>query len=313
MHVLLVEDSPTLRREISQYILNAGHTVTVANDGETAVQVMELGGADLIICDIEMPGLDGYETVSIIRESLGEFWVPIIFLTKLNKVSDFLAGLEVGADDYLIKPVNQKVLHAKMKVLERFIIMQQRLNEALNTHEQVEKFDRLTHVYNIEPFQEIAKLQWSIQARQSKPISILAIGIDHYEEYKTHYGKEKASICLQKVATQLSSSIHRPGDFVGKLTEDYFVVLLPDTTKSGAEKVSERMCLAIESLLIEHKKSRVFGVVSISIGGYSALNLKDNELEKTVNRAKDNLEITLQEAGNTFLVNQSHNMELSNI
>lgn len=309
MNVLLVEDSQTLQKELAGYITNADHKVTIAKDGETAVQMMELKGADLIICDIEMPGLNGYETVSIIREALGEYWVPIIFLTKRNTVEDFLQGIEVGADDYIIKPINEKVLHAKLKIMERFIIMQQQLNEALNAHEKSQKFDPLTQVYSKGHFLELAKLQWKILARQQQTASILVIEIDYITEFEQEYESEATDSCIQKVAQKLSASIHRPGDFVGRIDKGQFVVMLPETSKSGSERVAERVLSHVESLNIEHKKSRVLGVVSVSIGGQSIINLKENPLADAIQVAHQNLEKVQQESGNDFDISKKSNLK----
>ncbi len=296
---MLVEDSPTLQLEISNYIKNAGHSVTVANDGETAVQLIELSGADLVICDVEMPGLDGYETVSIIREFLGEQWLPIIFITKRDSVEDFVAGFEVGADDYLVKPVNEKILHAKLRVMERFMLMQQQLNEARNTPEEAAKFDQLTHVYSSDHFLDLALLHWSILSRQSLPVSLLMIDIDYFKSFQQHCGEQASSDCLKKVAKAITASVHRPGDFAGRITEDDFILMLPDTNESGAEKVAKRICLAVEDLNIEHKKSRVLGVVSVSVGVVSSVNLKHYSLDDNIEAATNALQLA-SEKGNIF-------------
>ena len=302
MHVLLVEDSQTLQNELSSYILNAGYEVTAAKDGETAVQIMELNSIDLIICDVEMPGLNGYETVSIIREALGEYWLPILFLTKRNTVADFLKGIEVGADDYLLKPINEKVLHAKMKVMERFIIMQQQLNEALNAHEKAKKFDPLTQVYSKTHFNDLAKLQWNVLARQKQPASILVIAIDYLQEHTEFYDEKATDAVIRSVAHKIRTAIHRPGDFVGRIEQNLFVMMLPETSKSGCEKVSERIVESVESLNIEHKKSRALGVASVSVGGQSVINLKTNQLSDAIKVAQHNLATVQAANGHDYLV-----------
>ncbi len=300
MNVMLVEDSPTLQLEISKYVKNAGHTITVANNGETAVQLMELSGADLIFCDIEMPGLDGYETVSIMREFLGEQWVPIIFITKRDSIEDFIAGFDVGADDYLVKPVVEKILHAKLRVMERFILMQQQLNEARNAPEEASKFDKLTHVYSSDHFLDLALLHWSILSRQSLSVSLLMIDIDYFTAYQEFYGEQASFDCLKNVAKAVTASVHRPGDFVGRITEESFILMLPDTSESGAEKVAERICTSVEALNIEHKKSRVLGVVSVSIGVSTSLNLKKFSLDNNIKAASSALQIASSDKGNCF-------------
>ncbi len=300
MNIMLVEDSPTLQQQISNDIKSAGHAITVVSNGETAVQLMELSGADLIICDVEMPGLDGYETVSIIREYLGEQWVPIIFITKRGRLEDFIAGFEAGADDYLVKPVIKQILHAKLRVMERFILMQQQLNEARNTPEEATKFDKLTHVYSSDHFFDLAMLHWSILSRQMQPASLLIIDIDYFESYQEYYAEQASLNCLKSVAKAIMASVHRPGDFVGRITEDDFILMLPDTDEEGAAKVAERICLAVEALNIEHKSSRVLGVVSVSIGVATSINLKTFNLDKNIQAASHALQRASDGKGNCF-------------
>lgn len=300
MKVLLVEDSPTLQVEISSYIKNAGHMLTVASNGETAVQLMELSGADLIICDIEMPGLNGLETVSIIRDFLGEQWIPIIFISKHDSVEDFLAGFEVGADDYLVKPVNEQILHAKMRVMERFMHMQQQLNEARNAPEEATKFDKLTHVYSSDHFFDLALLHWSILSRQSLTVSLLMIKIDYFKDYLNYYGEMLTQKCFKRVAQAISATVLRPGDFVGRITEDELILMLPDTGKAGSEKVAERICHSIEALNLEHKLSRVLGVVTVSIGVATTSNLKKYTLDSTIEEASKALTKASCNRGNCY-------------
>ena len=313
MRVLLVEDDPVLRKEISQYIINAGHKVTIAEDGETAVQMVELNGTDLIICDIGMPGLNGYETVSIIREELAEHWIPIIFLTKRNKLEDYLKGFEVGADDYLIKPVHEKVLTAKMNVMERFIIMQQQLSEALDSPEESQMYDEQTLVYNKTYFENLASLQWSILSRQNHSASILIITIDGLNLYEEKYGSDITSKTIQQVARALSSVTHRPGDFVGRLPDNRFVIMLPESSKMGAEKVSIRIQQSVEALQIENKTSRVLGVISASIGGVCSLDLKKYTLEQTCDAALINLQTLIADNANAYLVTEQTSNRLNNL
>ncbi len=313
MKVMLVEDDPVLQVKLSSYIENMGYSITLAHDGETAVQLMELTGADLIICDVEMPGLDGFETVSIIRDYLDDLWVPIIFLTKNSDPEDLLTGFEVGSDDFIVKPVNERILHARMQVMERFIIMQQQLNEALILNEELLKVDRVTQVYSTNYFFDLARLQWSILERQKLPASLMNISIDNFDSYKDFYGEEASRDALKIVADVINSTIQRPCDFVGKMNDEHFVLMLPDTGSKGAEKVAEAICNAVESLNIEHKHSRTLGVMSVSIGISSAANLSLKPLNKVVDAAACALAIAQDNKDHCFEVIKSSSMKTSGV
>ena len=99
MKILLVEDSATLRHAMCQYISEAGHMPVIAHSGEEALQLLEDTPVDLIIMDVEMPGLNGFETTRLIREWLGSHWVPIIFVTGKNEDESYQEGIEAGGDD----------------------------------------------------------------------------------------------------------------------------------------------------------------------------------------------------------------------
>ena len=289
MKVLLIEDSQTLQFQMTKFIEEFGHQVIVANSGETAIQLIEQAGADLIICDIEMPGLSGFETVPIIREFLGERWVPIIMMTGRESVEDCVKGLSVGADDYLVKPVTKELLHAKIKVMERFMVMQTQIDQLKNQPKEPSQFDSLTHVYSHHYFNELAEMQWAILSRQRLSATLLIIDIDYFSAYSDYYGREEAEECLKQVANVLHSETHRPGDFVGRLDRDDFIVMLPDTDNQGAKQVVSKIMKQIEGLNIEHKRSKVMGTVSVSVGGATCQNTSNCRFEKTLNLAFDSL------------------------
>jgi diguanylate cyclase (GGDEF)-like protein len=313
MNILLIDDSPTIQQELASYVKNAGHSITLAKDGETAVQMMEMKGADLVICDVEMPGLNGFETVSIIRDSMRESWVPIIIISKRDDIEDLLEGYDVGADDYLIKPVDERLFQAKIKVMERFINTQQQLNEIRNLPKELQMFDALTQVYNFNHFIDRAQLHWSIMARQMLSASVLIIRLDYFKEYQEYYESEAAKTCLQSVASCISKSLSRSTDFVGRMFENDFIVLLPDTGKSGSEKIAERLCLAVESLNIENKPSRVLGVVSVTIGIATTSQLKNFSLDTCVDAASRTLETTGQDDGNLYKLEKLGTLKVSGV
>jgi diguanylate cyclase (GGDEF)-like protein len=313
MNILLVDDSPTIQQELSNYAKNAGHSITLAKDGETAVQIMEMQGADLVICDVEMPGLNGFETVSIIRDSLGEDWVPIIIISRREELADLLQGYDVGADDYLVKPVDERLFNAKIKVMERFIGTQQRLIEIKNTPKELQMFDALTQVYNPNHFIDRARLHWSILARQMLSASVLLIRIDYYKQYQQHYEHEASKACYQSVAKCITKTLNRSTDFVGRMLENDFIVLLPDTGKTGSEKVAERICLAVEALNIENKPSRVLGVVSVTIGIATTSQLKTFSLETCIDAASRTLEKTPIDDGNLYKLEKLGTLKVSGV
>jgi diguanylate cyclase (GGDEF)-like protein len=286
VNILLIEDSKTLRKLIGSYIESAGHTLLKAESGEIAMQVLEDNTVDLIVTDVDMPGLGGFETVQLMREILGEHWMPIIILTSRNDDADFKEGFEAGADDYLIKPVREVVLHSKIHVMERFITMRNELEETINAPKPPTQFDPLTRCYTDLAFKEMATLQWRVLARREEPACFIMVSIDFNQEYRDRYGPEKAERCTVAVARAIRHSVHRPNDFVGRLDDNIFVVMLPYTIELGANVVAQRISSDVDALNIEHKVSPKSGGVSVTVSGMLSLFVAEHNLEDNVERLR---------------------------
>ncbi len=127
-HVLVVDDTPTNRQILSVFLKKMGHSVDVAVDGADAVAKFAAQPYDLVIMDVMMPVMDGYEATRRIKAMCGERWVPIVFLSALDKDENLVAGLEAGGDDYLPKPVNFVVLEAKLRSLIRALGLRRELD-----------------------------------------------------------------------------------------------------------------------------------------------------------------------------------------
>lgn len=313
LKVLLIEDSLTLQYELIQNLEEFGAEVIATRSGETALQLLDVHPIELVICDIDMPGLNGLETVPIIREHFCQRWVPIFFITGRDSVDDFVKGFEAGADDYLVKPVNKAVLHAKLRVMQKFISMQNEKKLLQNETERLSRKDFLTQSYTKTHFYELAHLQWAILRRQNFAVSFLLIVIDQYTDYQDYYDEVRAKLLLTNVAATIQNTIQRPGDFIGRHDDNEFIVMLPDTGLSGAVKVASKMCKNVESLAIEHKKSQISGVVTVSIGGGVCTNLSEYHLEDTIDIAAKALESTQEVSGNSFTINKLHSSEAEQI
>ena len=280
MKILLIEDSKTLRRIIGGYVESAGHVLVTADTGEIALQLLETEQFDLILSDVDMPGLGGFDTVRLIREMLGEHWIPIIFITSRDDDADFIEGFEAGSDDYIVKPIREVFLQAKIRVMERFINMQNKLHELIIQPAPPQQFDALTSCYNSHSFLHLAEIQWSVLARRNEPVCLMLVDIDYFSAYREFYGAKKGDLALKTVAKAVKQSALRPNDFVGRMNKNDFMIMLPATDEKGATKVANRMVTVIESQHIEHRKSPLSGVVSVSISGiathsFDTVSLKD--------------------------------------
>lgn len=267
MKILLAEDSATLRAVMVNHIEMEGHEAVTASSGEEALQILETLSVDMVIMDVEMPGLDGFETTRLIRESLGSFWIPIIFVTGKSDDKSLEEGIAAGGDDYLIKPVSSVILHAKIRAMERISAMRDEMRGLNMELMELSQRDGLTGLYNRRAFDEKASEQWSIAARNKEPLAVLLLDVDHFKLYNDCYGHMPGDECLRKIAKTLQLCFNRPGDIVARYGGEEFIVLLPNTGKSGAEHVAEQLRVTIEELQIKHKESLTSRYVTVSIGG----------------------------------------------
>lgn len=285
MKILLVEDSATLRHAMSQYIIDAGHTPLMAESGVQALQLLEDNPVDMIIMDVEMPGLNGFETTSLIREWLGDHWIPIIFVTGMSDDEDYRQGIEAGGDDYLIKPVSKMIITAKIRAMERITEMRDQLNQLNRELEAISQLDSLTQVFNRRTFNEQAQKQWLLASRQDTCISALMIDVDHFKLYNDHYGHPAGDKCLQEITDAISQCLHRPYDLLGRYGGEEFVVLLPDTDKPGIAKVSNSILQSVARKGLKHEVSPTAETVTVSIGGACCLQTSGHSLEGLIKAA----------------------------
>lgn len=304
MNILIVEDSATLRHAMCQYIRNAGHTPIVANNGEEALQMFDARRVDMIVMDVEMPGLDGFETTRLIREWLekDDLWLPIIFVTGKNEEEDLRKGIDVGGDDYLIKPVSETILLAKIRAMERIITMRdelQRLNQSLV---ELSERDSLTHLFNRRTFDDRAENAWKQAARNHEALAILIMDIDHFKLYNDCYGHIAGDDCIVKVADAIVQSLGRPGDIVARYGGEEFIAVLTDTREDGAYHVAERIRQNVAALNIRHRESPTSTHITVSIGGAVINHTAGTHLRDQINAADKALYSSKQAGRNRVTV-----------
>jgi len=137
LKVLVVDDTATNRQLLQVFLRKLGCNVLTAENGALAVEAFQRESPDLILMDVMMPVMDGYEATRRIKALAGTQWVPIVFLSALDKDENLVAGLEAGGDDYLAKPVNFVVLNAKLRSLARTLVLQRSLDETRRHSEAI--------------------------------------------------------------------------------------------------------------------------------------------------------------------------------
>lgn len=273
MKALVIEDTATSQAVICHLLERLGIQPVQARDGLAGIASFEREQPDLVLLDIILPGIDGFEVARRIRamEKPGE-WTPIIFLTALTKDEDLERGIESGGDDYLLKPVSEVVLGAKVRAMRRIIEMRHsllllthKLDSANRELTRLSAVDGLTGIANRRQFDEALLREWRRCLRAREPLSLLMVDVDFFKQYNDGYGHQAGDECLRTVAETLQGKLRRPADIVARYGGEEFAAILPDTGPEGAMQVAETMRLAVRELGVEHEGS-AFGVITASIG-----------------------------------------------
>jgi len=292
MKILVIEDSKISLKILCDHIQKMDFSPIPAETGTMGVDLFLKERPDLVLLDIIMPDLDGYEVARQIRqlEIPGE-WTPIIFLSSLNKDQDIEAGIAAGGDDYLLKPISGIVLAAKIRAMQRIIQMRQsllvltrKLDSANQELKRLTSLDGLTGIPNRRHFDSVLLREWRRAMRTGEELSILMCDIDFFKQYNDTYGHQNGDECLRQIAQTLTHAMDRGGDLVARYGGEEFIAVLPATSLSGASFVAEQMRKAISQLNIAHPGTP-FSMVTASFGVASAVAMPETDPQDLVGAA----------------------------
>lgn len=273
MKALVIDDTLISLTLVSHQLRRMGIEPLVAQDGAAGIELFKQHRPDLILLDVVMPGLNGYEVAKRIRqlERDGD-WTPIIFLSARTSDEDLERGFAVGGDDYLIKPISEVVLTAKVRSMQRIaqmryslVVLTRRLDEANRELTRLSAVDGMTGIANRRQFDEFLGREWARGTRHETEISVLMCDVDFFKQYNDLYGHQAGDECLRVVAQTLAARVKRPTDLVARYGGEEFVVILPDTGVDGARQLAEAIRGDVERLAIAHSEGRG-GVVTLSLG-----------------------------------------------
>lgn len=257
--VLIVDDTPTNIQILAQ-ALKYDYTIQTATNGPAALSLLqEADKPDLILLDIKMPVMDGYEVCRRIKQDPETWHIPVIFVTALDQFKDQQKGFDLGAVDYITKPFGVPLVIARVKVHIRLKLKSEML-------EKLAFLDGLTDIPNRRGLEETFTKEWGRAKRTGTPLSALMIDVDCFKAFNDHYGHGAGDECLRRVAQILERGLMRPGDFIGRYGGEEFSVILPDCDTAGAALVAENLRARVAALKISHAHSAAADSVTISIG-----------------------------------------------
>ncbi len=266
MQVLIVDDSSLVRKSLARIIDELGHIAFTVASGKEAIDYCMKQEPDLMLIDVEMPGLSGIETTHRVRTLSCGKWFPIIFLSGNMKPDTYYKAIEAGGDDYITKPIDSIIIKAKLLAMSRIAEMRRELKLANEKLHDLAHHDHLTGITNRLGFVERFDMEWQRAKREKKPLSIIMLDIDHFKQFNDHYGHGAGDDCLAKVAGAMEKKIQPLGNCLARYGGEEFVVTLADTEVEEAVKVSEELLDVVRSLNIKHEYSSAANVVTISVG-----------------------------------------------
>jgi len=288
--LLLVDDQAINIRMLHQ-IFQADYDVFSATSGEQALAFCEGRQPDLILLDIVMPGMDGYEVCRRLKSNPLTAAIPVIFVTAHSESSEEEMGLAVGAVDFISKSASVNVVKARVKT--HLTLKYQA--DLLRAHALI---DGLTGVANRRYFDEVLAAEWRRCVRSALPLSLILIDIDFFKRFNDHYGHQAGDACLQQVALCIKATLSRSHDLLARYGGEEFACILPETALEGAEQKAQAMQAAVRALAIPHATSDVAGgVVTISLGVVAVRTAKHEDDATDLIGAADSLLYEAKHAG----------------
>ena len=268
MKVLLVEDSLASLQVTQKFVESAGHSVVTARDGEQGILKFLAHKPDLVLLDVNMPVMDGYQCAQHIRQNCQQdnFWIPIIFLSADVSEDAIVKGIDAGGDDYLPKPITQRVLNAKLLAMARIADMRKKLEETSADLKRLSSIDGLTQLYNRRHFDQTLEREWSRSNRTKDPLSLILCDIDHFKAFNDNYGHVAGDNALIETSKAIMDTLQRPIDMPARYGGEEFAVILPSTPAVGAMIVAEQLRTAMDRLAMAHDFSKAANIVTMSIG-----------------------------------------------
>ncbi|WP_095982635.1 diguanylate cyclase [Melittangium boletus] len=273
--ILLVDDDPANIQHVREGLAGPGYRFREAHDGTEALRSLRESRPDLIVMDVEMPRLGGVEVCRIIKANSGEGgfgFIPIILVTA-RQAAGKVEGLELGADDYLVKPFDMMELSARVKSMLRLKVLQDALveknreldfknreldranKELAQKREELlnlTRIDALTGLYNRRYFEERLNEEFARSSRYRSPLSLVMMDIDHFKRLNDTYGHPFGDEVLRSVAKAVRGRL-REVDFVARYGGEELIALLPETGTKEALGACERIREAIASVRLEHR------------------------------------------------------------
>ena len=270
--VLVVDDIALNRKLQKTYLREVGYQVVLAEDGIDALRRVREESPDLILLDVMMPKMDGFQVCRHIKNNNRTKFTPVILVTALNEIEAKIKGIEAGADDFISKPFNKLELLARVKSLLRIKHLNKELQSKINQLENAQKklkklaiTDGLTGAFNYRFFKEQLAKELIRADRHKNNVSIVMLDIDYFKNYNDTYGHPAGDTVLRTIAEILNNNV-RNIDIAARYGGEEFALILVETDKVSAGIVANKLKQLVEYYKFEHEETQPNGKLTVSMG-----------------------------------------------
>ena len=293
-YTILITDDEKMNVDILGGILSPMYNLLISRNGARAIDLAKEHKPDLILLDVLMPDMTGFEVISKLKEMDATNNISVIFITGLTNAEDEEKGFFLGAVDYITKPFHKSIVKARVNTHIKII-------DQMRTIELIGLLDPLTKVSNRRGFESRLNVEWNRAVRERTSISILMMDIDKFKNYNDTYGHQQGDAALKAFADISSKSLMRAVDFCARWGGEEFIILLSGTGADGAAEVAERIRKNIESAVIPDEKGAETRI-TVSIGVNSAVPDADTSIDDFIKKADQALYKAKESGRNRFVM-----------
>lgn len=278
MRILIAEDDPVSRRVLQAHLSKWGYEVVVTTNGSEAWSVLqESNPPSLAVLDWMMPSMDGPEVIRRLRERGDSSYVYVVLLTAKSQKEDIVAGLEAGADDYLVKPFDAHELRARIRTGKRIIDLQKQLVAVQAALREEATHDPLTKAWNRSGILDILQRECARAQRAQGCVGVVMADLDHFKPINDTYGHMAGDQVLREIARRMMTSV-RAYDSIGRCGGEEFVIVFPDCGAESAFQRAEQLRLDITGKPVETHSALITVTASLGVAASDQADCADYEV-----------------------------------
>jgi diguanylate cyclase (GGDEF)-like protein len=299
--ILIVDDDALQRSVLEANLKVAGYQVVAAENGKQALEIFRKGYYPIVMTDWVMPEMSGLELCRTIRADDSGRYTYIIILTSLDSKNDIIAGLDAGADEYLVKPAHQAELTSRLKTARRILDLELTQQRHIEKIKNLSLVDPVSGVFCRHYLDERIQQEIKRAYRYERSLSVILLGINSFEQILVTHGHYYTDVVIKNCADCLVEALRKDIDWVARYSRDSFAIVLPETDLTGAMIISKRFRIRIAALVTKMHDKELRVTASFGVSGFTASQQKLGfTADILLENADKNLCLACEEGGDTI-------------